>query len=104
MEFLRNFAPIVLCSNLFSKLYEIREKLQNNSIFIFVVYKKGSKSNFLERNTFFFVNDVRFARKHFWAYSKLVGTPGTTLKERARGGWITFLFVPPSDLASGAKS
>ena len=50
--------------DLFGKLYEIREKLQNNSIFIFAVYKKGSKSYFLERNTIFFVNDVRFARKH----------------------------------------
>ena len=40
--------------------------------------KKGWKSNFLERNTIFFVNVARFACKHFWVYPKLVGTPGTS--------------------------
>ena len=55
MEFLRNFAPIVLCSNLFSKLYEIREKLQNNSIFIFAVYKKRLKKQFFGAKYNFFL-------------------------------------------------
>ena len=49
--------------------------MRKNSIFIFAVYKKGSKSNFIEQNTIFFVNVARFARKHFLAYPKLVGTP-----------------------------
>ena len=40
--------------------------------------KKAEKAIFLERNTNFFVNDTRCALKHFWAYSKLVGTPGST--------------------------
>ena len=31
----------------------IGEKLPKNSIFIFAVHKKGSKSNFMEQNTFF---------------------------------------------------
>ena len=75
MEFFSHFAPIALCSNLFSKLLEIGEKLLKNPCSFFAVYQKGWTSNFLERNTNFFVNDARFARKHFWAYSKLVGTP-----------------------------
>ena len=44
------------------------------SIIIFTVYKKGSKSNFLEQNTIFLVNVARFARKHFLVYPILVGT------------------------------
>ena len=53
MEFLSNFSPIVLCSNLFSKLVEIGAKLLKNPFSFFAVHKKGSKSNFLEQNTYF---------------------------------------------------
>ena len=53
MEFLGNFSPIILCSNLFSKLFEIGEKLLKNPFSFLTVHKKGSKSNFLERNTIF---------------------------------------------------
>ena len=62
---LSNFSPIILCSNLFNKLFEIGEKLLKNPFIFLAVYKKGLKSNFLEQNTIFFVNDARFARKHF---------------------------------------
>ena len=55
MEFLSNFSPIVLCSNLFSKLFEIGEKLLKNPFSFFAVHKKGWKSNFLEQNTNFFL-------------------------------------------------
>ena len=58
-------------------MLEIGEKLLKNPFSFFVVHQKGSKSIFLERNTNFFVNDARFARKHFWVHSKLVGTPCT---------------------------
>merc|ERR1711953_316015 len=54
MEFFSNFAPIVLCSNLFSALLIIGEKLLKNPFSFLAVYKKGSKSNFLEQNTIFF--------------------------------------------------
>ena len=87
MEFLSNFVPFVLCSNLFSRLFEIGEKLLKNPLPFFAVYKKGWKSNFLERNTNFFVNDARFARKQLWTYSKLIGTPGMN---------FTFVFNPNS--------
>ena len=53
----------------------IGEKLLKNPLSFLAVHKKGWKSNFLEQNTNFFVNDACFARKHFWAYSKHVGTP-----------------------------
>ena len=53
MEYLSNFSPIVLCSNLFNKLFEIGEKLLTNPLSFFTVHKKGWKSNFLEQNTFF---------------------------------------------------
>ena len=56
-------------------MLEIGEKLLKNPFSFFAVHQKGSKSIFLERNTNFFVNDARFARKHFWVHSKLVGTP-----------------------------
>ena len=49
-----------------------------NPFSVLAVHKKGSKSNFLEQNTNFFVNDARFVRKHVRAYSKLVGTPSST--------------------------
>ena len=76
MEFLGNFFPKILCSNLFSKLFEIGEKWLKHPLTVLAVFKKGSNSNFLEQNTiFFFVNDARFARKHGRTYSKLVGTP-----------------------------
>ena len=80
MEFFSIFVPIVLCINLSSKFHEIGEKLLKNPFSVLAVFKKGWKSNFLEQNTNFFVNDARFARKHFWADSKLVGTP-------CRRGW-----------------
>ena len=44
----------MVCSNLFSKLFEIGEKLLKNPFSFFAVHKKGSKSNFLEQNTIFF--------------------------------------------------
>ena len=53
MEFLRNFPPIVSCSTLCSKLYEIGEKLLKSPIEFFAVLKNALKSNFLEPNTFF---------------------------------------------------
>ena len=53
MEFIGNFFPKILCSNLFSKLFEIGEKLLKNPLSFFTVYKKGSKSIFLEQNTTF---------------------------------------------------
>ena len=53
MEFLGNFSPIVLYSKLFSKLLEIGEKLLKNPFSFLAVFKKGWKSNFLERNTIF---------------------------------------------------
>ena len=53
--FLSNFSPIFI--NLLNKLLHktIGTKLLENSIFIFAVHKKGSKSNFLEQNTNFFL-------------------------------------------------
>ena len=80
MEFLGNFSPNIICSNLFSKLSEIGEKWLSNPYSFLAVPKKGWKSNFLEQNTNFFVNVARFARKHFWAYPKLVGTPCSNKK------------------------
>ena len=53
MEFFSTFVPIILCSNLFSELLIIGEKLPKKSIFNFAVHKQGLKSNFLEQNTFF---------------------------------------------------
>ena len=44
----------------------IGEKLPKNSIFIFAVHKKGSKSNFMEQNTFF-----RKIRNLRWQTSEL---------------------------------
>ena len=77
MEFFGNFSPIILCSDLLGKLFEIGGKLLNNPLSFLAVYKKGWKSNFLEQNTNFFVNVACFACKHCWADSKLVGTPCT---------------------------
>ena len=85
MEFWVNFLPIILCSNLFSKLFEIGEKLLKNPLSFLAVHKKGSKSNFLEQNTIFSVNVARIACNHFWADSKLVGTPSNTQ-------WVVTLF------------
>ena len=53
MEFSSNFAPI--STNLLNKLLHktIGEKLLKNSIFNIAVHKNGSKSNFMEQNTFF---------------------------------------------------
>ena len=53
MEFLSHFTPIVLCSNLFCNFFEIGEKLLKNPFSFLTVHKKGSKSNFMERNTIF---------------------------------------------------
>ena len=53
MEFLGNFSPIIICSNLFSKLSEIGDKAAIKSIIILTVYIKGSKRYFLEQNTIF---------------------------------------------------
>ena len=57
------------------------------AIFILQFTIKWSKRNFLLRKCKFFVNVTRFAHKHFWAsvlwllaYSKLVGTPCTNIK------------------------
>ena len=51
--FLSHFFPF--SNNLLHKLLHriIGERLPKNSIFIFAVHKKGSKSNFMEQNTFF---------------------------------------------------
>ena len=65
MEFLSNFSPIVLCSNLFVKLSDIGVKFLKNPFSFLAVFIKGGKSNFLERNTNFFVKDARLAHKHF---------------------------------------
>ena len=54
---------------------DIGVKLLKNPFSFLAVFKKGWKSNFLEQNTNFFLNDVRFARKLLGQYSKHVGTP-----------------------------
>ena len=54
MEFLGNFFPKILCSNLFNKLFEIGEKLLKNPISILQFTKKAEKAIFLEQNTIFF--------------------------------------------------
>ena len=46
MEFFSNFAPIVLCSNLFSKLFEIGEKLLKNPFSVLAVFKKRLKKQY----------------------------------------------------------
>ena len=53
MEFLSNFFPI--SNNLLNKLLHkiIGEKLLKSPVALFTVDKKGSKSNFMEQNTFF---------------------------------------------------
>ena len=51
------------------------EKLPLKGYFILQFFKKGWKSNFLEWNTTFFVNVFRFNANDSWVYSKLVGTP-----------------------------
>ena len=53
MDFFSILVPIILCSNLFSKLFEIGEKWLKNPFSFLAVYKKGAKSNFLEQNTVF---------------------------------------------------
>ena len=45
------------------------------SIFIFYSLQKRLKKQFFGAEYNFFVNVARFARKHFLAYPKLVGTP-----------------------------
>ena len=65
MEFLGSFFPIVLCSNLFSKLFEIEEKLLKNPFLILQFTKKAEKAIFWSGIQTFFVNDARFARNHF---------------------------------------
>ena len=73
MEFLGNFSPIIICSNLYSKLFEIGEKWPYNPLIFLQFTKKAQKFFGAEYN--FFVNVARFARKHFLAYPKLAGTP-----------------------------
>ena len=76
MEFLVNFSPIIICSNLYSKLFEIGEKWPYNPLIFLQFTKKAQKAILWSRiQFFFFVNVARFARKHFLAYPKLVGTP-----------------------------
>jgi len=41
IEFFSHFTPIALCSNLFSKLFEIGEKLLKNPFSALAVFKKG---------------------------------------------------------------
>ena len=43
--------------------------------FHFCSSQKKSGTQFFGAEYIFFVNVARFARKHFWGYSKLVGTP-----------------------------
>ena len=45
------------------------------SIFIFYSLQKRLKKQFYGAEYIFFVNVARFARKHFLAYPKLIGTP-----------------------------
>ena len=51
--FFSNFSPIVLCSNLFSELFEIGKSCFKNPLLFFAVHKKGLKHIFLERNKIF---------------------------------------------------
>ena len=60
-----NFAPIVLCSNLFSELLKIGEKLLKIPFSILQFTKKAEKAILRSRIQTFFVNDARFAHKHF---------------------------------------
>ena len=80
MEFFGNFSPIILCSDLLGKLFEIGGKLLNNPLSFLAVYKKGWKSNFLEQNTIFSCKRSSLRSQTFFlAYSRLVGTPCSTL-------------------------
>ena len=70
--FFMEFYSIFWCSNLFS----ILEKICVQKQFSFCSLRtKAEKAKFWSEIQTLFVNDARFARKHFWAYSKLVGTP-----------------------------
>ena len=80
MEFLSNFSPIVLCSNLLSKLFEIGKKLLKNPFSILQFSKKAKKAIFWSKIQFF-VNVARFARKK---YPKLARTPCNTIRRRER--------------------
>ena len=73
MEFLGNFSPIVLCSNLFSKLFAIGEKLLQNPFSFLQFTKKDWNSIFWSR-IHFFGKRILFRSQTFWGYSKLVGT------------------------------
>ena len=53
MEFLSNFSPIVLCSNLLSKLFEIGKKLLKNPFSILQFSKKAKKAIFWSKIQFF---------------------------------------------------
>ena len=62
MEFLVNFSPIIICSNLYSKLFEIGEKWPYNPLIFLQFTKKAQKAIFWSIIQSFFVN---VARKHF---------------------------------------
>ena len=79
MAFWSNFSPIY-----YINYYIIQIALK--SLFHLAGHKKGSKCNFLDRNTFS-VNIACFARKLFLRFrsrSKLVGTPCNILSKK---GW-----------------
>ena len=75
MEFLGNFFPKILCSNLFSKLFEIGEKWLKNPLSFLAVPKKGWKSNFLEQNTIFFCKRSSLRSQTFLSLSQTCWTP-----------------------------
>ena len=80
MDFFSNFSPIILCSNLCSKLFENGEKMLKNP-FSFLQFTKKAQKAILWSRIHFFVKFVIFAGKllsfrilHL-ACPKLVGTP-----------------------------
>ena len=75
MEFWANFLPIILWNNLFSKLFEIGEKLLKNPLSFLAVHKKGSKSNFLEQNTIFFCKRSSLRSQKFLNVSQTCWDP-----------------------------
>ena len=70
---LSDFSPIILCSNLFSKLFAIGEKLLQNPFSFLQFTKKDWNSIFWSR-IHFFGKRILFRSQTFWGYSKLVGT------------------------------
>ena len=80
MEFSSNFSPIVLCSNLFSRLFEIGEKMLKNP-FSFLQFTKKAQKAILWNRIHFFVKFVNFTGKLlsisilYLACPKHVGTP-----------------------------